>query len=151
MNNKELNDVVFCYLQVCEAFRNSDNWSDKAKQAIDIYRQGGKFVAMQCPVISLSSPIEKCCNLLEEIRNGKNINKDVYKDVYNYANDIWCAYESTSLRDVFTYNNTFKVNMWVVEYLTNHFQLNEKIEINRDFFLLVNDKIIDELKKNIPS
>lgn len=115
-SNKELDDMLVRYLQLCEAFRDSDIWSNEAKQAIELFNRGDKIISRQCPVIALYRPLCNAVKLLGEIMEGRCLDDSVYKDVWTCANLIWCGMDGdTSVKNVLTHNNPIEVNMWITE------------------------------------
>lgn len=143
---KELDEMLVRYLQLCEAFRDSDIWSDEAKQAIELFNHGDKIIRKQCPAMLLYKSLCDASKLLEKIIKEECINDSTCKEICACANNVCngldCDY---SVRDILTHNKPIKINMWITEYLNDHFELEEATVINRDYLRKITDCVIDEL------
>ena len=105
--NKKLDNVLVRYLQLCEAFRNSEIWSDEAKKSIDYYHTYN--VEDGCPILDIIKPLDWACDILKEIKEGMCLISDRYKEVHKIADEVWYFLgEKAYIRD----NTSIKETRW---------------------------------------
>ena len=147
--NKNLNNVLVRYLQLCEAFRDSDVWSEEAKQAIDLYKKGDKGIKRISPAMGVYIPLNNCSVLLDEINRGKFIDKQVYKDVYEYADAVWCGINNeSSFRQYMVKNEPINCSLMLVGLLSQTFNLKESV-VDIEYLSAISGCVMDELKEFI--
>lgn len=144
---KELDEMLVRYLQLCEAFRDSDIWSDEARKSMLHYLIDKDEI--EPPVMDLFYPLNRACKILKELNNGDCIVSDKYEEIHKIADGVWYALEQRSYIRDNTSEKEINVDKAIVEDLVRVFGRGETKVNNKYLLQYISGEVWDALGGDI--
>lgn len=145
MNDNELNNALIRYMQLCEAFRDSDIWSDEAKQAIQYFLDYKEM--NDNPIYDLYWPLFRAGEILRGIKEGKFRVSEKHSDIRQIADEVWFALDRRSYVRDNTSDKEIKIESEIVDDLVACFGRGETTKNNKFFLWFISGEVEQELNR----
>ena len=145
MNDNQFNNALIRYMQLCEAFRGSDIWSDEAKQAIQYFLDYKEM--MDNPIYDLYNPLFRAGEILNGIKENKFRVSEKHSEIKQIASEVWFALDRRSYVRDNTSDKEIKIENVIVDELVACFGRGETTKNNKYFLWFISGEVEQELDR----